>query len=316
MPRAELTKVLDFDDIGDPPVAERGLYWKRKDVAVTLSSAQRESWLKDGYFVIPDALSADQTARLMAAVDETYARYLRTFPEASRSAGAEISTAIEYHDEFRELIDNPRTFPLIVDLLGPYIHLYISVCTARPPNPGSPGFLHTDGGEGLQNIRVTDDSRPLQAKVHYFLTATPAEDHGDFTVVPGSHHRKPHWKEGYEPTAGEIDGKRQLLLRAGDAVVFSHQLGHGAVRNVSNVTRRTVTFGYRQLFIPPADCAVPSQGLLARCTPRRRRLLGDLGELTMPAGYLYYSPAHYRSQRYYNAPGDQVQLIAAEAQLS
>jgi hypothetical protein len=276
----------------------------------TLSDRQRRSWATDGYFIVPDALTRDEIETLTADVDHGFASYLASHPDADPAVGAEITTAMEYGDAFRRLIDHPTTFDLIVDLVGPHLQLYISVFTVRPPNPNARGFLHTDGGEAMQGIRVTEDSRPLQAKVHYFLTDVPTEFHGNFTVVPGSHRRVADWPEGYEPAPAEIEGTRQIIIRAGDAVVFSHQLWHGAVANRSSVTRKTVTYGYSQLFMRPADYVRPSEGLRAAATPRQRRLLGDLGPLERPAeGAHYYSDESFYAGRYYYSPPDQRSLI-------
>ena len=278
-----------------------------------LSAEQRRNWNHSGYFIVREALPPEEIRALAVEVDRGFQRYLAAHPVANPAAGAEILAAMEYGDAFRRLIDNPRTFDLIADLLGPHIQLYISVFTVRPPNPNARGFMHTDGGEAMQSIRVTEDSRPLQAKVHYFLTDVPHEDWGNFTVVPGSHRRPATWPEGYEPAPVELAGTRQIIVQAGDAVVFSHQLWHGAVRNTSTVTRKTVTYGYSQLFMRPADYVHPSPELLAAATPRQRRLLGDLGHLDMPAeGSQSYSEEGFYAGRYYYSPPDQRRLIEGE----
>jgi ectoine hydroxylase len=280
-----------------------------------LTPEQRQSWSEKGFFIVREALTPAEMAVLTEGVDRGYQRYLREHPAANPAVGAEVGTAIEYGDPFRELIDHPKTFDLMLDLLGPHIQLYISVFTVRPPNPNTRGFLHTDGGEAMQSVRVTEDSRPLQAKVHYFLTDVPSEFRGNFTVVPGSHRRVADWPEHYELTPDQVEGTHQIVIRAGDAVFFSHQLWHGAVRNESDVTRKTVTFGYSQLFMRPSDYAHPSEALLSACTPRQRRLLGDLGHLERPAeGTQYFDDAAFVAGRYYYSPLDQRELMTGSAE--
>lgn len=60
----------------------------------------------------------------------------------------------------------------------------------RPSTDKFDGYTHTDGGEGLREIRVTETSRPLAMKALYLLSDVTEEDAGAFTVYPGSHMRR------------------------------------------------------------------------------------------------------------------------------
>ncbi|MCP3987585.1 MAG: hypothetical protein GY724_00805, partial [Actinomycetia bacterium] len=64
-------------------------------------------------------------------------------------------------------MDHPGVFDLIVDLMGPHIMLSMTQAIVRPSTDAFPGYTHTDGGEGLREIRVTVDSRPIAMKVLY-----------------------------------------------------------------------------------------------------------------------------------------------------
>ena len=94
---------------------------------------------------------------------------------------------MEDADAFVELMDHPGILGVVVDLLGPYIQLSMSEAVIRLPDPEFKGYIHTDGGQALQHIRLSDTSWPLQLKIQYFLTDVLEPNGGNFTLVPGSH---------------------------------------------------------------------------------------------------------------------------------
>ena len=207
-------------------------------------------------------------------------------------AGLNKLNIIEDSDIFIELIDHPATFPIVLELLGPFIQLSMSQAMIRPPNPENKGLahaLHPDGGQAMQRIRVDNSSLPLQIKIQYFLTPLATPEHGNFTIVPGSHHRPfPAAQLGNAESPHNTEAV-QLCVEAGDAAVFPHALWHGAASNRSSDARKTLIFCYNHHCFRAYDYKEPSPELLERCTPRQRRLLGDIGEW-QPGSY-FYSPA-------------------------
>jgi ectoine hydroxylase-related dioxygenase (phytanoyl-CoA dioxygenase family) len=185
-------------------------------------------------------------------------------------------------------------FDLVVDIMGPYLAFSMSQAIVRASTPDFPGYTHTDGGEGLRRIRVTESSRPLAMKVMYLLTDVGAEKCGNFTVYPGSHLR-PYPEVDETIPSPDMPGAVPLMGQAGDAYVFSHSLWHGPSANLSGKGRKTLLYNYCQLFMRPYDHAMAA-AVADRCTPRQRRLLGDLGYDFRPGSYTY-------------VPEDQVELI-------
>ena len=116
-------------------------------------------------------------------------------------------------------------------MLGPYIQLSMSEAVIRLPDPEFKGYIHTDGGQALQHIRLSDTSWPLQLKIQYFLTDVLEPNGGNFTLVPGSH-RQAYPEEGL-PDGPESPGTVQLSVKAGDAAIFTHSIWHGPARNLS-----------------------------------------------------------------------------------
>ena len=116
--------------------------------------------------------------------------------------------------------------------------------------------------------------------------------------MPGSHNRT-------FPETGIKDGPYipealQLRVKAGDAAVFPHALWHGVVGNRSEQPRKTLIYCYSHQCFRAFDYEKASAELMARCTPRQRRLIGDIGEWK-PGSYFY-------------SPGDQEKIIDGEVE--
>ena len=194
---------------------------------------------------------------------------------------------LTYDRAFIDLIDAPGIFDLIVDIMGPYLLFSMSQAIVRPRNGAFPGYTHTDGGEAMREIRVTESSRPLAMKVIYLLTDVTEHDSGNFTVFPGSHMRPiPLPGSGGPALVPTSPGHHQLMGHAGDAILFPHALWHGPGVNLVGASRKTLLYNYCQMFVRWYDFEVPPD-ILAQCTPRQRRLLGDLGYDFRPGSYFY-----------------------------
>ena len=257
-----------------------------------LTKEQDKQWQEEGYLVLRSVLSPEEVQALLATVDEMDAEF-REGENVTDDSLFDKRNVMEDKDIFVDLMDHPVTFPIVRELMGDFIQLSMSEVIVRPSNPKDKGYLHTDGGQAMQTVRVSGTSSPLQVKIHYFLTDLEDPDSGNFTVVPGSHNRA-------FPVEGIKDGPYipeavQLCVKAGDAAVFPHALWHGVVANRSEQARKTLIYCYSHQCFRPFDYEKASVELLERCTPRQRRLIGDIGEWK-PGSYFY-------------SPGDQEKLI-------
>lgn len=260
-----------------------------------LTQFQKQQWHEQGYLVLKKVLSVEEVQQLTAVVDAMDAEF-RHGENINADAVFDKRNVMEDNDIFVSLMAHRVTFPIVLELLGPYIQLSMSEVIVRPPNPKDKGYLHTDGGQAMRGIRVSETSWPLQVKIHYFLTDLDNPDSGNFTVVPGSHNR-PFPEEGV-PDGPYIPKAVQLRVKAGDAAVFPHALWHGVVGNKSAQPRKTLIYCYSHHCFRPFDYEKASPELLARCTPRQRRLIGDIGDWK-PGAYFY-------------SPADQVSLILGQ----
>lgn len=73
---------------------------------------------------------------------------------------------------------------------------------------------------------------------------------------------------------------------AGDVYLFPHSLWHGPARNLCGQSRKVLLYNYCQLWVRSYDHGSISSEA-EHCTPRQRRLLGDLGYDFRPGSYFY-----------------------------
>lgn len=252
-----------------------------------LTEEQKAQWHINGYLHIPGLLPKDDVKALRTELDKLHRKHVLNNPEIDNARGLDRRNILPDGNAFIDLMDHANVFDLVLDLMGPYIQLSMSEGLIRPPNPSFKGYIHTDGGPALRHIRVTETSWPLQLKIQYFLTDVTRPDCGNFTLFPGSHLRP--FPEGDMPIAVDTPGAVQIMAKAGDAALFAHSLWHGVSPNLSNRVRKSLIYCYSQMCFRPFDFYDQPPEILEKCTPRQRRLLGELPPASRPASY-FYSP--------------------------
>ena len=277
----------------------------------TLSEQERTQWAVDGYLHLQGILDPEQVAHYSAELDRV--RQLPGFEPSDLPRGhygwlphandldpdgfMDRRDLLGYGQSFVDLIDHQPVFDRLVDIMGSYLLLSMTQAIVRPSTSTFPGYTHTDGGEALRMVRVTETSRPVAVKVMYLLTDVEGTDNGNLTVFPGSHMRPfPDTPERW-PTPHSA-GAAQLQGKAGDCYIFPHALWHGPAPNRSGQGRKTILYNYCQMFMRCYDFEVTPQ-LQGQCTPRQQRLLGDLGHEFRPGAFFY-------------APRDQVAVITGD----
>jgi hypothetical protein len=200
-----------------------------------------------------------------------------------------VTPAIVEAIEFGQLLDHPSVFGKILSLMGPYIYLTGSDMLVRHPRDSTVPVtaFHVDGGPSMQRITQTLEDPVIQLKVQFFLTDLLGADEGNFTLVPGSHRRRPPPRGIHEDELGE--SPMQVIARAGDALIFPWTLWHAVRPNNSSRARKSIIFRYSQLWCRPVDFESIPEAFLQSLTARRRRLLGNFGATTAPR--LFYYPS-------------------------
>ena len=288
----------------------------REGIVAMLTEQERVHWDEQGYLHLRGVLSDEQVAFFNAEMDR-----LRGLPGYEPDKNPELPIGhyawlehaadeeidgfmdrrdlLPYHQSFIDLIDASPVFDYIVDIMGVNIMLSMTQAIARPVTDKFPGYTHTDGGESMRMIRPAEGCPPIAMKAMYLLTDVDAEDEGNLTVFPGSHKEQIPIGESFlkdaAPVGPDSDGALHLMGKAGDVYLFPHSLWHGPNKNHGHSTRKVLLYNYCQLWVRSYDHdAIPE--VIEACTPRQKRLLGDLGYDFRPGSYFY-------------VPKDQAQVI-------
>jgi hypothetical protein len=264
-----------------------------------LSDEQREAWNINGFIHLEGALDQSEVELFSDELDRIrllpgyepgtdqlgHYTWMNQAKDTDPEGFMDRRILLDYGPNFIDLVDRPNVFDLIVDLMGVNLMLSMTQAIVRPVTDTFPGYTHTDGGEGLREVRVTETSRPIAMKALYLLSDVTEEDAGAFTVYPGSHMRQfPWWSK--PPLDPHSPGCVQLLGQAGDCFLFPHSLWHGPAANMAGSARKTLLYNYCQMFVRSYDHET-TPNVLDQCTPRQRRLLGDLGYDFRPGSYFY-----------------------------
>lgn len=241
-----------------------------------ITDEQLKAFNDEGYLIVEDALSPERVDALNTIVD-------RIDAEERAKRGIEPHAVLSKFrvvaddDLFLELLDSPRTFPLLWDILGWNIQLYISHLITYPPEPPDVKRVrkgagwHQDGGRPVQEME-----RPhprLSLKISYWLSDVSKPDRGAMRIVPGSH--KFDTRPPQSDPDGDPDGAIEVRVKPGTAVLFDRRLWHSRGQNYSDVTRKVLFFGYSYRWLRGLDYNVMPPEMLAKCDSIRRQLLGD-----------------------------------------
>ena len=235
-------------------------------------SRLRAGFERDGFVLIEGALSADELGRLTAAVDRVHRA-----ERGTRGGPLHLLAFCGRDAAFLELLDHPRTLPLVVETLGTNVfmyHCHLDVHPPEAPDLAGPWMWHQDGG--VVNRDLEGSPRPrLSVKVAYFLTDLSEPGRGNFVVLPGS-----HLANAIDRPPGddnELPGAMPVLARAGDAVLFDRRVWHMRSPNLSRATRKALFYAYTFRWVRARDDLQVRADLLSRITPVRAQLLGGGG---------------------------------------
>lgn len=233
---------------------------------------QLRQFNEEGYLIVENALSPELLNRLNAAVDRVDGHERKKLGLAPGDMLGKFRTVVE-DDVFLDLLDNPKTFPLLWDILGWNIQLYISHLIVYPPEQKSGEPRRKDGWHQDGGRPVPEMERPhprLSLKISYWLSDVDTPAHGAMEIVPGSH------KLDTKPPACDTgEGILPVCVKAGTAVLFDRRMWHRRGVNTSDVTRRVLFFGYSYRWLRGLDYNNMPEEILSKCDPIRRQLLGD-----------------------------------------
>lgn len=238
---------------------------------------QRARLLEEGYLIVPDALTPEELAPVRQAARAAEARWRAdlALPGVRRPDLEQVLGIMEHDPALFDLIEHPRIFPLVRDLLGPDVMMLDHDYFMTPPGAEIPYGWHFDFA-----MPAVDHPRSLlMVKVFYVLEDIP-EDGGATLVLPRSH-RTPLEREMPNAEIPEDLPAVKMALPAGSAYLITGRTYHSAGNNRSDRYRHLLIYTYGHKWMRMWDEYRPSPALAAQArTPMREQLLG----LTDPYG--------------------------------
>ncbi len=224
-----------------------------------LTPAMRESWDRDGFFLLPRfaeppvlqmmearVVELARAAAAGASIGDAYVTKELGLSAVAVNPEDEVSKLFRIHrDEklFRDFVSNQALLDIAEGLLGPDIDCFLSQFIAKRPGAlGQP--WHQD------SFYFPFDRGP---QVGIWLAVSEARiDNGPLWVVPGSHAEpihdivadaRPHANYGYvEIVDYDTSAEIPVLMQAGDLLVFHSHLFHRSTDNGSNDSRLAMVY--------------------------------------------------------------------------
>lgn len=237
----------------------------------------------DGYAYLPNVLNAAEIADLRAAMErltaipESFDRH--ALPGERGFLNKSINNVFNRDPLFLSYLDRPGVIELEEAVHGSDCH--VIGMTAWLTGPGRPDQrLHTDWLPVSLPEDVLADPRvklPIFITTAHYYLDDMYEELGPTRFIPGSH------RSGRDPqgaTSWNGIEEQSILCKAGDVVVFRSEVWHRGTANRSEQTRYLLQVHYSQrmitqVFPPYLNRFQFDPAILARATPRQRRLLGD-----------------------------------------
>ena len=265
-----------------------------------------EDYLFDlqGFLVLKNVVSPE----LIAEINETVDHWVRLHeaghkwighvrcsdPEPVKGPDIKFANIIEGGPAFEALIDNPNWLEYVkryVDNDGLYIwanHLSVS-------RKGSYVPVHSGGhNRGYRTSFRYHNDNFYCGNFNVLLALNDiGPGDGGTMIVPGSHKCNVvnplvfEAENGRHKTAVEETKLRPYLkemhLNAGDAVIFTDACTHGASVRTNDGERRILIYRYTAFWMKNATGFEPSEELLARLTPERRKIIRPIVPIRPPA---------------------------------
>lgn len=265
---------------------------------IAMTEQQERDFEEDGFIILENFLTSEETKRLSDAADEVVHR-IQEEKGLPNETHFQVRNALAQHEAFLDLIDHPRMLPLVVDAIGSNIQIRTSHLDYRPPYPDGmkAGIVGVGDGEdqeaGYRNVSwhpdlaspdifegISLDGRLpfMEIKVFYTLFDMTESNSGNLWMVPGSYKRTPRELRNMGRQVPEEEAL-ELKLPAGSAVLWRTATWHCVGPNQSPKTRKIMHIGYHWRWLRPTDYIAQDPELIERSSPIRRQLLG-----AMPSG--------------------------------
>jgi ectoine hydroxylase-related dioxygenase (phytanoyl-CoA dioxygenase family) len=256
------------------------------------TEAERYLFDLDGYIVVRQALTPTEVGALNNAVDRlppetrgdrsshAHSGFVasaangtsRANDTASREGGLGM---LDWGPEFRALVGHRRLVPYLAALLGDnfrldhhYAVFQRDLGAAGVPNPLHNGAVPFDPS----SYYLVREGRIYNGMIVVSIAITDAPaDAGGFCCIPGSHKSNFPLPAALRDLEGARSIIRQVPLQAGDALLFTEALTHGALAWRGATERRALLFKYCSGHIQWDSVIMPTGS--HKWTPEQRRIL-------------------------------------------
>ena len=212
---------------------------------VQLTDTQRRDFNENGYLIVPQALDRATVDRLIEGGDRLMESFEYEDYYAHRRPGL-----IQEEDAYASLITNSSTVPLIVQLLGPNIHITnTALIYKHPQSPEMPTVRNWHRDVGV-NLDLGHRGLPrVGLKIGYCLTDFTGPNSGATMFVRKSN----NLSEPLPIPKGKVDPLEfdEPILRAGDAFLFESRIYHAAGLNFTDQVAKVAIYGYHYSWIKP-----------------------------------------------------------------
>ncbi|HEV8579329.1 MAG TPA: phytanoyl-CoA dioxygenase family protein [Thermoanaerobaculia bacterium] len=235
----------------------------------------RERFADHGYLMIDDALSPAELAAVRTAADEAEERWRSdpSLPGTRIPEFLEIEAIMEYHTVLFDLVEHPRLFPLIREVLGPDISVVDHAYYITPPGGALDGEAwHTDVRTRVPGVNHARSTMMVRLMI---ALSDISEDGGATLLLPGTHRQPDDTPIPRVASPEEMPGAVKLACPAGSAYFFHGNVVHSPGTNRGGATRRVLLYNYGHKWMRIWKGHEPSPRLAAQAaTPMRRQLLG------------------------------------------
>ncbi|MEU5628915.1 phytanoyl-CoA dioxygenase family protein [Streptomyces tendae] len=231
---------------------------------------------RDGYAVIRDAITQEFRDRLLTAAEKLLASGITQGRDRGGDGKDGFRGCLTLDRAFLPLLANPAVLPTVVQLLSPNIHLLSAHLIALPSGPPRTIRIPERHGWHRDMYGVTADlgfphtPRMAIKAAHYLTPVTP--DCGLTMFLPGSHRLT---EEPVIP-AGAIDPPDAVTpdIAETDAVLFENRTWHTGGINLSGRSRIALMLQYGYRWLQPVDDPATALRKDSILTPVEQQLLG------------------------------------------
>lgn len=244
----------------------------------------------NGFLILKKAVEPDLLSALNAEFDAiprdlALNAYYRNAQrrDYTPDTGLELHQAFELGEPFEQLIDHPSWIDLMRHYCGEegtYVEgVFIDESIASIRTAGGHHPVHSGGYQGAIRGQYRFDNGTFRCgQVNIILALNDiGEGDGATMVVPGSHKSNlPHPGTGDYARGDRMDaleGAIPAYLEKGDALLFVDGLMHGGSSRTNDGERRIIITRYGPIWGASRFGYQPSDELLQRLTPQRRRIL-------------------------------------------